>query len=80
LSYSLQLKTKAPSTLQWLDSEFILVDLDKKPFALSDVYYLLKLCCYENEQSSKFKLKKQNHLLCQRQGEFKTKGGIWGDI
>jgi len=49
LSYSLQLQAKPPSTLQWQDSEFTLADLDKKAFGLSDVFYLLKLCCYENE-------------------------------
>lgn len=56
--------------------------LEKSQFNQTDVYYIIRLCCYENEQHLKFKVGNSNNRVHQKE-VFKIddvankNGGLW---
>lgn len=42
-----------------------------------DVYYLMRLCCYENEQNERFKMEICNNRVLQKDLQVKQNGGMW---
>jgi len=51
--------------------------LQEEDICLTDVLYILKLCCYENEQSDKFKIGLKNNRSFAKEQGVKIKGGLW---
>ena len=78
LTYAENFTLAGEQTLKWGESNTYLRQGESR-FSMLDVYYLIKLCCYENEQSYQFSLPMHNHrLYMDKQGRKEYPGGLVG--
>lgn len=60
--------------------------MEKTPFNSTDVFYIMRLCIYENELHLKFKLGNQNNRVFKKENfkkgdQANLNGGLWtGDL
>lgn len=74
--------------MQWKGSkfEFNCESLEKSTFNLVDVFYIMRLCSYENELALKFKMGNSNNRVFKKENfkkgdQANLNGGLWiGDF
>lgn len=78
LTYGENFTLTGGQSLEWGENNGYLRQGDSR-FSMLDVYYLIKLGCYENEQAYQFSLPMQNHRLwMDKQGKKEYPGGLVG--
>lgn len=70
LNFEVDLKNEE---IRWKDSRFVFnsSNLEESLFNVLDVFYMIKLCSYENEQSEQFRLQITNNRVFNKQQQVK---------